>query len=80
MWGLNWGKGTGTWAETGVVDKTGIIWFTPPFRVTTAIMGEGRGKGMVCLILDKVSVVHLGCQVMRPLHVPQKQFGHLLRW
>ncbi len=78
MWGLNWGKGTRARAEIGVMDKTGIMWFILPFRVTTAITGEGRGNGMVHLVPDKAAM-HLGCQITRPLHVLQEQFSHLLR-
>jgi len=80
MWGLNWGKGTGAGAETGVMDKTGIMQFTPPFRVTTALMIRRRGNGTMCLVSDEVSAVHLSHQITRPLHVPREQFGHLLRW
>jgi len=31
MRGLNWGKGTRTGTEAGVMDKTGVMWFAPPF-------------------------------------------------
>ncbi len=80
MGGLNWGKGTGARAEAQVMDEIGIMWFAPPFRVTGAIMSQRRGSSVMCLILDEASAVHLGCQIMRPLHVPEKQFGCLLRW
>ncbi len=80
MWGLNWGKGTRAGAETGVMDKTGIMRFTLPFRVTTTLAIRRRGNSTMHLVLDEASVVHLGCQITRPLHVPQEQFSHLLRW
>ncbi len=79
MWGLNWGKGTRAGTEAGVMNKTGIMQFTPPFGVTTAIMEKGRGISMMCLVPNKASAVHLGHQIMRPLYVPRKQFGRLLR-
>ncbi len=46
--------------------------------VTRAIR-NGKGNGTTCLVLSKAPQVHLGRQVPRPLHVPRKQFGHLLR-
>jgi len=74
MWGLNWGKGTGTGTEIGVMDKTCIIGFTPPFRSTTALVIGNRGRGLstTCLVPDKAPAVHLGRQITRPLHVPQE--------
>jgi len=80
MWGLNWGKGTGTGTETGVMDETCIIGFAPPFGVTTVLVGERVGIDIMCLVLDKVSAVNLGCQITRPSHIPRKQFSCLLRW
>ena len=63
------------------MDKAGVMGLAPPFRSTTALAIRVRGRvGMMCLVPDKASAVHLGRQVMRPLHVPQKQFICLLRW
>jgi len=61
MWGLNWGKGTGTGAEAQLVDEAGVMGFTPPIRSTvTRPRGNGKGVGMMCLVLDEAPLVHLG--------------------
>ena len=46
--------------------------------VTWAIRDNG-GVSTTRLVPDEAPLVHLGRQVPRPLHVPQKQFGRLLR-
>ncbi len=80
MWGLNWGKGTGTGAEARVMDEASPIGFATPLRgAITRAIGDREGKGTTCLVLDKAPLMHLGRQVPRPLHVPRKQFGRLLR-
>ncbi len=42
---------------------------TTPFGVTGIIMRQGGGNNMMCLVLDEVSSVHLGSQLVRLLHV-----------
>ncbi len=80
MQGLNWGKGTGAGAETGVMYETHVMGFTPPFSRTTALTIRDKGGfGMTCLVPDEASAVHLVCQVTRPLHVPWEQFVCVLR-
>ena len=60
--------------------ETGPMGVAAPLggAVTWAISSR-EGKGTTCLVPDKAPLVHLGRQVPRPLHVPRKQFGHLLR-
>jgi len=80
MRGFNWGKGTGAGAEARVVDEAGVMGFTAPIRSTvTRAIRDRKGAGTTCLVPDEASLVHLGRQVPRPLHVPRKQFGRLLR-
>ncbi len=80
MWGLNWGEGTGTGAEARVMDKAGVMGLAAPLSDTvTRVIGDREGKGTTCLVPDEAPFVHLGRQVPRPLHVPRKQFGRLLR-
>ncbi len=62
------------------MDETWIMGFTLPFRSTTALVIRDRGIGKTCLVLDKASAVHLGHQIIRPLHVPREQFVRMLRW
>ena len=79
MWGLNWGKGTGTRTEARVVYETGPMGLAAPLSgAVTWAMSGGKGSGTTCLVPDKAPLVHLGRQVPRPLHVPREQFGRLL--
>jgi len=81
MWGLNWGKGTGTRAEARVVYEAGVMGLTLPISSTvTRAIGDREGISTTCLVSDEASLVHLGRQVPRPLHVPREQFGRLLGW
>ncbi len=54
------------------MDKTGVMWLALPIRCTTTIMGRRDRFSIMCLVPDKVSVVHLVRQVLRPLHVPRE--------
>ncbi len=62
------------------MDKAGVMGLAPPFRSTvTRAIRDRRGKGMTCLVPVEAFLVQLGPQVPRPLHVPWKQFGRVLR-
>ncbi len=56
------------------------MWFTAPLRGTiTWAVRDKEGVSTTRLVPDEAPLVHLGRQVLRPLHVPRKQFGRLLR-
>ena len=62
MWGLNWGKGTGTGTEARVMDKAGVMGLAAPLSdAVTRAIGDREGNGTTCLIPDEASLVHLGC-------------------
>src|SRR5216683_8034124 len=79
-WGLNWGKGTGARTEARVVYETSPMGLATPFisTVTRAIRDREEVRTLG-LVPDEAPLVHLGRQVPRPLHVPWKQFGRLLK-
>ncbi len=60
MWGLSWGKGTGTRTEARVMYKTGVMGLTLPVRRTvTGAIRDREGVSTTRLVPDKVSLVHL---------------------
>ena len=62
------------------MDKAGVMGLAAPLSdAVTRAMGDRKGNGTMCLVPDEAPLVHLGRQVLRPLHVPRKQFGRLLR-
>ena len=62
------------------MDKAGVMGLAAPLSdAVTRAISDREGNGTTCLVPDKAPLMHLGRQVPRPLHVPRKQFGRLLR-